>query len=184
LGGTLLDIQHYESQRADFSDIIKQALQIHTVKGEPETHRPDAEFVFIAGNPGAARQIVPQLKFHYSADLPAYATSYSFEPDPSANSDIDGLLFPDMPWMISSDPVTAQIRDSVRKAWPEFTTRRNRLYAFGFDAFRLVPILRGKSSIAETGISGVTGQLHIDDHNRIRRELDWAQIKNGVPVGL
>jgi len=184
LGGTLLDSQHYESQRADFSDIIKQALQIHTVKGEPETHRPDAEFVFIAGNLGAARQIVPQLKFHYSADLPAYATSYSFEPDPSANSDIDGLLFPDMPWMISSDPVTAQIRDSVRKAWPEFTTRRNRLYAFGFDAFRLVPVLRGKSSITETGISGVTGQLHIDDHNRIRRELDWAQIKNGVPVGL
>ncbi len=184
LGGTLLDSQRYESQRADFSDIIKQILQIHVVKGEPVTHRPDAAFVFIAGNAGAARQIVPQLKFHYAADIPAYATSDSFEPDPSANSDIDGLLFPDMPWMISSDPVTAQIRDSVRKAWPDRTTRRNRLYAFGFDAFRLVPILRGKSASTEAKISGITGQLHIDDHNRVRRELEWAQIKNGVPVGL
>src|SRR5271166_6536245 len=184
LGGTVLDSQRYESQRADFSDIIKQILQIHAVKGEPSTHRADAEFVFVAASAGAARQIVPQLKFHYATDLPAYATPDCFEPDQRANSDIDGLLFPDMPWMISNDPVTAQIRDSVRKAWPEFTTRRNRLYAFGFDAFRLVPILRGKSSIAEAGISGVTGQLHVDDHNRIRRELDWAQIKNGVPVGL
>jgi uncharacterized protein len=50
--------------------------------------------VFIAGNAGAARQIVPQLKFHYAADIPAYATSDSFEPDPSANSDIDGCCFP------------------------------------------------------------------------------------------
>jgi uncharacterized protein len=72
----------------------------------------------------------------------------------------------------------------VRKAWPDRTTRRNRLYAFGFDAFRLVPILRGKSASTEAKISGITGQLHIDDHNRVRRELEWAQIKNGVPVGL
>jgi outer membrane PBP1 activator LpoA protein len=184
LGGTVLDSQRYESQRADFSDIIKQILQIHAVKGEPSTHRPDAEFVFVAASAGAARQIVPQLKFHYATDVPAYATPDCFEPDPSANSDIDGLLFPDMPWMISNDPVTAQIRDSVRKAWPDRTTRRNRLYAFGFDAFRLVPLLRGKSAGAESGIAGVTGQLHVDEHNRIRRELEWAQIKNGVPVGL
>jgi outer membrane PBP1 activator LpoA protein len=33
-------------------------------------------------------------------------------------------------------------------------------------------------------IAGVTGKLHLDDHNRIRRELDWAQIKNGVPAAL
>src|SRR5271166_5334086 len=184
LGGTVLDSQRYESQRADFSDIIKQILQIHAVKGEPSTHRPDAEFVFLSAAAGAARQIVPQLKFHYAADVPAYATSDSFEPDQSANSDIDGLLFPDMPWMISSDPVTAQIREAVRKAWPDRTTRRNRLYAFGFDAFRLVPLLRGKSAGTETAISGVTGQLRIDEHNRVRRELDWAQIKNGVPIGL
>ena len=183
-GGTVLDSQRYESQRADFSDIIKQILQIHAVKGEPSTHRPDAEFVFLSAAAGAARQIVPQLKFHYAADVPAYATSDSFEPDPSANSDIDGLLFPDMPWMISSDPVTAQIRDAVRRAWPDRTTRRNRLYAFGFDAFRLVPVLRGKAAGGESTIAGITGQLHVDDHNRIRRELEWAQIKNGVPVGL
>jgi outer membrane PBP1 activator LpoA protein len=30
----------------------------------------------------------------------------------------------------------------------------------------------------------VTGRLHLDDHNRIHRELDWAQIKNGVPNGV
>ena len=71
-----------------------------------------------------------------------YSTSDSFEPDQTANSDLDGMLFPDMPWMIADDPVTVQIRDSVRTAWPALTVRRNRLYAFGFDAYRLVPALR------------------------------------------
>ncbi len=33
-------------------------------------------------------------------------------------------------------------------------------------------------------IDGVTGKLHLDERNRVRRELDWAQIKGGVPFDL
>jgi outer membrane PBP1 activator LpoA protein len=184
LGGTVLEMQRYEGARADFSDIIHQILQIHAVKGEPSTHRTDAAFVFIAGTPGAARLIIPQLKFHYAGDVPVYSTSDSFEPAASANEDIDGLIFPDMPWMISNDPVTAQIRDSVRAAWPVRTERRDRLYAFGFDAYRLVPALKAKSLSESSALPGVTGKLRLDDHSRIRRELDWAQIKSGLPLPL
>ena len=181
LGGTVLDSQRYEPSQPDFSDIIKQVLQIKAVKGEPSTHRSDATFVFIVGTPGAARLIMPQLKFHFAGDVPVYATSASFEPNPGANSDIEGMVFPDMPWMISYDPVTAQIRDSVRTAWPGRTARHDELYAFGFDAYRLVPGLRSNAPAAASEIAGVTGKLHLDQQNRIRRDLDWAQIKNGVP---
>jgi hypothetical protein len=184
LGGTVLDTQRYDTVQADFSDAIKQALQIHMVKGEPVTHRSDAAFVFVAGTAGAARQILPQLKFNYAGDVPVYSTSDSFEPDPAANSDLDGLMFPDMPWMIGNDAVTAQIRDGIREAWPARTARRDRLYAFGFDAYRLVPALRSKSPAQASEIAGVTGRLHLDERNRIRRDLDWAQIKSGVPNTL
>jgi uncharacterized protein len=154
------------------------------VKGEPTSHRADAAFVFVVGSAGAARLIIPQLKFHFAGDVPVYSTSDSFEPDATANSDIDGLYFPDMPWMIANDPVTAQIRDGVRAAWPAQTARRDRFYAFGFDAYRLVPILRANSAASLSQISGMTGKLHIDEHNRVRRDLDWAQIKSGVPFVL
>lgn len=185
LGGSLLDSQRYDSAQVDFSDAIKQVLQVRVVKGEPPTHRTDAAFVFVASaSPGIARQILPQLKFHYAGDVPVYSLSDSFEPEPSANSDLEGMLFPDMPWMVADDPVTAQIRDGVRAAWPTRTTRRDRLYAFGFDAYRLVPALRANSPGSAGEISGVTGRLHLDDHNRIRRDLDWVQIKNGAPAGL
>jgi hypothetical protein len=182
-GGVVLDGGRYESTRADFADIIKQILQVHAVKGEPSSHR-EVDFVFIEGGPGASRLIVPQLKFNFAGDVPVYATSDSFEPNPSANSDLDGLSFPDMPWMVSADPVTAQIRDAVHSAWPARTTRLDRLYAFGFDAYRLVPALRSNSISDTSSISGVSGKLSLDAHNRIRRELDWVQIKNGTPAPL
>ena len=184
LGGAVLDLERYESTQADFSAIIKQALQIHGGRGEPVTHRADAAFVFVAGSPGAARQILPQLKFHYAGDVPVYSTSDSFDPDAAANSDLDGMLFADMPWMVANDSVTQQIRDGVRAAWPARTARRDRLYAFGFDAYRLVPALRSDPPAAAGEISGVSGKLHIDEHNRIRRDLEWAQIRNGVPNAL
>jgi outer membrane PBP1 activator LpoA protein len=184
-GGAVLDSQRYDTSQVDFADVIKQVLQVHGAKGEPSTHRTDAAFVFVAAaSPGIARQILPQLKFHYAGDVPVYSTSDSYEPDPAANSDLDGMVFPDMPWMVGDDAVTAQIRDDVRAVWPARTARRDRLYAFGFDAYRLVPALRSKTPAEASVISGVTGKLHLDEQNRIRRELDWAQIRNGVPNGL
>ncbi len=184
LGGTVLDSGRYQSGRPDFTDVIKQTLQVRGAKGEAPTHRIDAAFVFVSGTPSATRLIVSQLKFHYAGDVPVYSTSDSFEPDASANNDLDGLFFPDMPWMVSGDSVTTQIRDSVRGAWPSRTARRDRLYAFGFDAYRLVPALKAKTLNSSTEISGVTGRLRLDDHNRIRRDLDWAQVKGGVPAAL
>jgi outer membrane PBP1 activator LpoA protein len=185
LGGTVLDSQRYVPSQVDFSDVIKQVLQVHVIKGEPSTHRTDAAFVFVAaGTAGIARQILPQLKFHYAGDVPVYSMSDSFEPDATANSDLDGMLFADMPWMVANDPITTQIRTAVRAAWPARTERRDRLYAFGFDAYHLVPALRSKSPSESSRISGVTGKLHLDDQNRVRRDLDWVQIRNGVPNSL
>ncbi len=183
-GGAVLDGGRFDASRSDFSDIIKQILQVHIAKGEPGTHRTDVDFVFVEGGAGAVRQIVPQLKFNYAGDIPVYSTSDGFEPDPSANADLDGMSFPDMPWMVSADPATGQIRDSVRAAWPTRTARLGRLYAFGFDAYRLVPALRSRTISATGSIAGVTGKLYLDSGNRVRRDLLWVQIKNGAPVPL
>jgi outer membrane PBP1 activator LpoA protein len=184
-GGSLLDSQRFAAGQNDFSDVIRQVLQVHSAKGEPSTHRSDAGFIFVvAGTAAVARLIVPQLKFQYAGDVPVYSTSDAYEPNSTANSDLDGLFFPDMPWMISADPATGQIRDNIRSTWPAGTARLDRLYAYGFDAYRLVPALRSNSLNDANPISGVTGKLRLDGQGRIRRELDWAQIKNGQPVQL
>jgi len=191
LGGNVLDSGRYDPAQVDFSDVIRSVMQLKATKvekgekPEPPTHRSDAAFIFVAASTaGTARLILPQLKYNYSGDVPVYSTSDSFEPDPNANSDVEGMTFPDMPWMISNDPATAQIRDAVRAAWPARTARRDRLYAFGFDAYRLVPGLRSNSPAASSNLAGVTGKLHLDQQNKIRRDLDWAQIRAGAPFVL
>jgi outer membrane PBP1 activator LpoA protein len=195
LGGSVVDSQRYDPSQVDFADTIKTVMQVRPAKldhklekGEkpdPPTHRSDAAFIFVASSsPGPARLILPQLKFNYAGDVPVYSTSDSFAPDPAANTEIDGMSFPDMPWMVSNDAVTTQIRDTVRAAWPAGTARRDRLYAFGFDAYRLVPSLRGNPPTQASEIAGVTGKLYVDAGNHVRRELDWAQIRSGLPNAL
>jgi outer membrane PBP1 activator LpoA protein len=183
-GGTLVDGGRFDAARADFSDIIKQVLQVHGVKGEPSTHRSDVDFIFLEGPPAAARLILPQLKFNYAGDIPVYATSDSFEPNPTANSDLDGMLFADMPWLVSTDPSVDQIRDSVRAAWPARTARLDRLYAFGFDAYRLVPVIKSNALSPTQDLAGMTGMLSLDDRHRVRRELEWVQVRSGIPQPL
>jgi hypothetical protein len=183
-GGTLVDGGRFDAARADFSDVIKQVLQVHGVKGEPSTHRSDVDFIFLEAPPAAARLMLPQLKFNYAGDIPVYATSDSFEPNPTANSDLDGMLFADMPWLVSTDPSVDQIRDSVRAAWPARTARLDRLYAFGFDAYRLVPMITSNELSTTQDLAGVTGMLSLDDRHRVRRELEWVQMRSGIPQPL
>ena len=54
----------------------------------------------------------------------------------------------------------------------------------GFDAYRLVPALRSNALSGSSEIAGVTGKLRLDDRNRIRRDLEWAQMKGGAPNPL
>ena len=59
-----------------------------------------------------------------------------------ANEDMQGLMFPDMPWMLGGEPADS-VRAAAREAWPTGGPRRNRLFAFGYDAYRLATSLRG-----------------------------------------
>ena len=90
------------------------------------------------------------------------------------------MLFADMPWMVSTDPSVDQIRDSVRAAWPARTARLDRLYAFGFDAYRLVPVIKSECVEPDQDLAGMTGMLSLDDRHRVRRELEWVQIRSGI----
>ncbi|MGH8431765.1 MAG: penicillin-binding protein activator, partial [Solimonas sp.] len=146
--------------------------------------RGDVEFIFVAAQASHSRLIRPQLRFHYAGDIPTYSTSDAFEPDETANVDLDGIIFPDMPWMIASDSVSGELRESVGQAWPARANRRGRLYAFGYDAYRLIPTLRNRLQGERRLVPGMTGRLSIEADGRIYRDLDWAQIRDGKPRGL
>lgn len=195
-GGYLLADGALESGRTDFSPAITQVLRIsdsharhrrlesligNKLVFEPR-RREDIDFIFGASQAPTARLLRPQLRFHYAGSIPTYATSDAFEPDASANRDMDGLFFPDMPWMLGVGDLTQSVRAATRDAWPTGGPRRNRLFAFGFDAYRLLEALRAAPTGSATlDVAGMTGRLSLDADRRVRRELEWAQMRDGEP---
>jgi uncharacterized protein len=198
-GGTLLADVALDSTRTDWAPEITQVLRItdsrarqkrlESILGtklqfEPR-RRGDLDFIFAPSPAASARLLRPQLRFHFAGDVATYATSDAFEPDPSANEDMEGLIFPDMPWMLGGD-LADSVRSAAREAWPTGGPRRNRLFAFGFDAFRLVSALRAQGIGGNVNVDGLTGRLTLDADRRVQRELAWAQLHNGQtrPIGV
>ena len=191
-GGELLGTAAIDASRTDYSGPIKDLLGISDstarfkrleaaigtkLQFEPR-RRGDIEFIFAPAQASTERLLRPQLRFHYAGDIPTYATSDAFEPDVRANEELDGLMFPDMPWMLGGDLADA-VRAVTREAWPSGGPYRGRLFAFGFDAFRLAQALRRSGAGASIGINGLTGRLSLDPDRRVRREIAWAQLHNG-----
>ncbi|MEO7775210.1 MAG: penicillin-binding protein activator [Steroidobacteraceae bacterium] len=194
-GGDVIAHTSYDPKRNEFTAGITDALRINesrarhkrlegvlgtSLQFEPR-RRADVQFIFAASQqPIAARQIRPQLRFYYAGDVPTYMTSDGFEADPSANRDLEGMVFPDMPWILQEFGPVAETRAATQQAANEHSARLPRLFAFGFDAFNLMQALRGSGGKA-VAVDGMTGKLSIDQDRHVRRDLDWAQLRNGVP---
>ncbi len=198
LGGRLLAFRFYDPDARDFSEPITRLLLIDESRARYEQlartlgtplefearRREDARFVFIAGQPAQGRSLRPALRFHMAEDLPVYATSDIYAPDERANADLDGIIYPDMPWVISPDESASALRATLLEHWPARVRSRGRLYAFGFDAYRLIPLLKGDQATSLRDVPGMTGRLSVGDGGRVRRELDWARIVRGEPRSL
>ena len=52
-----------------------------------------------------------------------------------------------------------------------------RAHQQGFDAYRLALALR--NARGDVNVDGLTGRLSFDSERRIRRELNWAQMRDG-----
>jgi len=169
--------------RTDDSNSRHQRIQAtlgQKLDFEPR-RRPDIQFIFAPSQPGAARQLRPQLRFHLAGDIPTYTLGDAYEPHPTANQEIDGMMFPDMPWMLGDEDLSGEVREAARQAFGDSARSRGRLFAFGYDAFRIATSLQRGAPINPRGL---TGTLSIDAQGRVRRELDWVRIKNGAPIPL
>lgn len=196
LGGTLLEVQTYNPQESDFSDSIRALLDID--KGEARyrelrnllkrkigfepRRRQDADFLFLAAFPQQARQIQPQLRFHHATDLPVYATShiYSGIPGNAADQDVEGVMFCDIPWLLSDNGGQASYQQ-LKKLWPDSVQRYPRLYALGIDAYNVAPNLTRLRDNPYSRFAGATGALALDPANHLHRELVWARFVQGQP---
>jgi outer membrane PBP1 activator LpoA protein len=193
-GGAVLGQSSYNPADKDYGAAIMQVLRTDDSRARQQRiqsaigqklefeprRRADIQFIFIPSQPGVARLLRPQLRFHLAGDIPTYTLGDAYEPHPTANQEIDGVMFPEMPWMLGTDPLTAEVSAAAAQAFGD-SSRRGRLFAFGYDAMRIAAALRRGTPIAPQGL---TGTVSIDEQGRVRRDLQWARMKGGTPVPL
>ena len=195
-GGELLSSAAYDPDEQDYASAITRALNLDQSKERyrklsdvlgmyPEfepRRRQDVDFIFVAAQPEQGRLIRPQLKFHYASDLPVYATSAIYQPDVAANKDLDGLIFTDMPWLLSQAQDNSGLHATVTASLTDLQETQPRLVAMGIDAFRLLPWLFAGQEVS--GLPGATGVLSVTANGIVQRQLQWARFSNGRPVRL
>lgn len=140
-----------------------------------------ADMAFIAAYPKFARLIQPFFKRYYDANLPVYSTShtYSGSPDPQMDVDLDGTIFGDMPWVLSPDAQGRRLQQTLIESFPDKLMQFKRLFALGIDAYSLMNHLQHFSLQPYSTWQGQTGQLFVDNQQRIWRKLMWAYFQQG-----
>ncbi len=116
IGGVVVKNTSFETNQVDYSTTIQNFLGIdtsiqrrkaleamldHRLKFAPRRNE-DMDFIFLAANSTLARIVVPQLRYFQAHNLPIYATSYVYSgtPNPELDADLNGVIFPDMHWML------------------------------------------------------------------------------------
>jgi outer membrane PBP1 activator LpoA protein len=195
-GGILLNQANYNPNQNDFSSTLKPLLGLQaseqrydslrqrlgtSLEFEPR-RRQDIDFIFLVAKPLKARQLVPQLKFHRSGQLPIIATSHVYEgyDNSQQNIDLNNLIISDMPWVFNniaqSDPTYIALSNESPERFEKFV----RLYALGADAYHLIPELNKLNHSPELSFNGATGVLSINAYGQVTRKLRWAKFNHGL----
>jgi outer membrane PBP1 activator LpoA protein len=171
-GGSVTET-FYFSPQTDLNSSIANLLHANPVNDRTKTNvaasqqrRQDFDVIFLLTQPQDARAIVPLLKYYYANNVPIYATSsiYAGTPNPQKDSDLNGVIFSDIPWTLKGSPANS-----------------NRLFAVGRDAYLISSELPRLTMMPNFSLYAATGALTLTSKHQIYRRLPWATMHAGHP---
>lgn len=197
-GGTVLEHVRYQPESTDYAALTREIFNLDSsqlrtamlrqdlgiaVHGSARKRR-DADMIFMPAPPAAARQVMPHFRYFGADRVPVYSTAavFSGTPNPRLDHDIDGVRFPDIPWVAAADASTFQ--QLLDREFSSSLAGLRRLYAFGADAWLIMSRLGEVSSRPGLRLAGETGELFMTRDGQFRRRLSWAEFRGGIPVAL
>ena len=111
--------------------------------------------------------------------VPVYATSRSMDYDSGKNQwrDLQNVHFIDMPWLMPQHN-WKQLEEDAQKAWSNQNTMQKRLFAFGYDAYQLLPELGMLNTLHYITHDGLTGKLSVNKRGEVIRQQPQAIIRD------
>lgn len=151
--------------------------------------RGDIDAIVVFASPEQTELLNPMVEASLSPFdgkvVPVYATSRSMEYDSSKNQwrDLQNVRFLDMPWMMP-DNQWQSLQTQTENLWPHRSTQLDRLFAFGIDAYNLLPSLHTMGLLPQVEVPGLTGALSMNRDHQIERRLPQAKIDNESVIPL
>jgi outer membrane PBP1 activator LpoA protein len=142
--------------------------------------RQDIDAIVVFANPEQTELLNPIIEASLSpfADpVPVFASSRSYSLELSKNSlrDLRNLTFTDMPWMLPDNP-WPQLAAQSNLLWPQRRDNLLRLFAMGYDAYKLIPNLRHLHLLPHNSTFGLTGTLAVTSQGNVVRQLPWGKV--------
>ncbi|TYK66149.1 penicillin-binding protein activator [Colwellia echini] len=201
--GEAIDVVYYDSS-AQMQNKIKTSLavdnstdRINTLKRSlnqsiktQTRNRRDVDMIYLVGTPEQTRLVKPYIEVNispFAQIIPVYASSrsHSTQSDDSTNSDLQGLTFTEIPWLLPGEQ-NASLANLSQELWPNRIDGLSRLFAMGYDSYQLInkiPLMQQAPYLQHWGQTGV---LMMGDNNILTRSLLWGAYKNNkvVPIDM
>jgi len=133
--------------------------------------RKDVDSVIMSVSLEQARSLKPELEYNFGESLSVYL--FPHWDDQTFNIqkelDLEGIALIDLPWMLNSKASFI----------PELTMKRNRNFAYGFDAYDIVLLISNPQSSKYFKYIGMTGELVYKNGKLVRKSLK-AEIQEGL----
>jgi len=196
LGGSIVETRPYRPGADDHTASIKGLFNLaesETRKALLEARgglklnfearrRRDIDALFMAARTDDARLLKPQINFYQGHDLPVYSTShvYSGAPDKVNDADLEGIVFPGMPWVVRDTTRARKLANAIRDLG--FQNMDSGLFAYGYDAYHLALLAARPDPARDNRLRGLTSTFVFDGDGRLQRQPQWARFRDGVPV--
>lgn len=201
LGGTLAESAVYQAEAEDHSRAIQLLLNLDESEGRHRRleqltgttlefvpkPRTDLDFIFMIARSRQGRLLKPQINYFKGNEIPVYAISQIYGgPDPVNDIDLDGVIFGDMPWLLSDSGVYEAIREDLPEGGKYRGSPLDRLFALGIDTYQLLFRLEAMKNNPSLRFDGTTGEVSLAPGGTFVRRLDWARFDEGEaqPLGM
>ena len=174
VAGDLLGVAASQARHAALGELLATELAF------VPRHRDDVDAIVAFVDGRQLMALKPALDFHLAADLPAdlplYAPSQAVRG--VAWRRLEGLRVCNIPWLLHGEPLRRETA-----ALPTSRGALASLFALGVDGFRVANQLE-RMTIHGQSVAGSTGMLTVDDKGRVRRQLAWGRVSNGVLIAV
>ncbi len=201
LTGNVIEVVYYDTG-AQMQQNVKASLSVDKSKARitklksrlnqsiktKTRNRRDIDMIYLVGTAEQTRLVKPYIEVNISEFaklIPVYASSrsHSTQSDYSSNSDLQGLTFTEIPWLLANEQ-NAELATLSQTLWPNRSDGLSRLFAMGYDSYQLInkiPLMQQAPYLQHWGQTGV---LKLNQDSVLTRSLLWGVYKQNKVVSI